>query len=155
MTKAEITCRAAATPEEIATHYRIRHQVFVTEQGLFAESDRDEHDADPAVWHTIGYVDGEPAGTVRFYRIPPVNPGEVLWKGDRLTVLPEFRRHGLGAPLVRFAVATGGQVGGDRMIATIQEANTIFFERLGWTRDGGVYNYVGAPHQNVWIELSR
>ena len=50
-------------------------------------------------------------------------PGERLWKGDRLAVLPQYRHVGLGGPFVRFAVATAGALGGDRMIAYVQVAN--------------------------------
>jgi putative N-acetyltransferase (TIGR04045 family) len=89
-------------------------------------------------------------GAVRLYPLDDV--GE--WKGDRLAVLPEFRKHGLGAPLVRFAVRTAGELGGRRMIAHIQPPNVRFFERLGWERVGEPMVYVGHPHQLMAIGLS-
>jgi len=103
-----LACRAVSTAEELAVHFRIRHQVFVIEQGLFRDAgtggwDRDIHDDDPATVHVVGLFDGTACGTVRLYPVPEV-PGR--WKGDRLAVLDGHRHHGLGAPLVRFAVAT-------------------------------------------------
>jgi putative N-acetyltransferase (TIGR04045 family) len=148
-------CRAVATPGELAAHFRIRHQVFVVEQGLFRGSDgsgwdRDVHDDDPATVHVIGTWDGEPCGTVRLYPVPEV-PGR--WKGDRLAVLDGHRHHGLGAPLVRFAVATAGARGGREMEAYIQPANVTFFEWLGWRPAGGLVTYAGIPHQRMLIGL--
>lgn len=153
MTDAKVTSRLALSPEEIGTHHLIRHQVFVEEQGVFDSSDKDEHDADSAVRHVLGFVDDVPGGTVRLYRVPSCEPGEDLWKGDRLAVLPEFRHTGLGGPLVRYAVNAAGEAGGDRMIAYIQPSNVVFFKRLGWHADGEPATYLGSPHQKMWIEL--
>jgi predicted GNAT family N-acyltransferase len=167
---AELTCRAAATVEERAAHFRIRHQVFVVEQGLFrgangseasrpgagargsgAGQDWDAHDDDPATVHVVGLADGVICGTVRLYPIAGA-PGQ--WKGDRLAVLDGHRHQGLGAPLVRFAVATAGQRGGREMEAYIQPANVRFFQWLGWRPVGGLVTYAGIPHQRMLIGLT-
>jgi len=153
MSVVTVTCRIAHTLDEVATHARIRSDVFVVEQGLFQGTDQDAFDRDPEVRHVLGYVDEAPAGTVRLYRVPADQPGEQLWKGDRLAVLPEYRHAGLGGPLVRFAVATAGEAGGDRMIANIQTSNVSFFRRLGWAPVGDPFEYVGEPHQQMWIDL--
>ncbi|HEX4656660.1 MAG TPA: GNAT family N-acetyltransferase, partial [Streptosporangiaceae bacterium] len=79
---------------------------------------------------------------------------EGWWKGDRLAVLPEHRRHGLGAPLVRFAVAEAGARGGREMEAYIQPANVALFEWLGWRRAGGIVLYAGTDHQRMVTALA-
>jgi len=153
-----LACRAAASPEELAAHFGIRHQVFVVEQGLFRTAgagngdgwDRDAHDDDPATVHVVGLWDGMACGTVRLYPVPDV-PGR--WKGDRLAVLDGHRRHGLGAPLVRFAVATAAARGGREMEAYVQRANVTFFQWLGWRPVGGLVSYAGIPHQRMLIDL--
>lgn len=149
--RAALACVRASGPEEVALHLAIRAQVFVTEQRIFARSDLDEHDDDPATQHVIGYVGDVPAGTVRLYPLP--GRGEALWKGDRLAVLAAHRRSGLGAPLVRHAVAAAGALGGSRMIAMVQLPSVAFFGRLGWTCEGGPLSYVGIPHQQMSIAL--
>jgi putative N-acetyltransferase (TIGR04045 family) len=149
-----LACHAVSTAEELAAHFRIRHQVFVVEQGLFRGAggwDRDVHDDDPATVHVIGLFDGTACGTVRLYPVPEL-PGR--WKGDRLAVLDSHRRHGLGAPLVRFAVATAGARGGQEMEAYIQPANVTFFEWLGWRPVGGLVSYAGIPHQRMLITFA-
>jgi putative N-acetyltransferase (TIGR04045 family) len=148
----DVECRIVAGAGELAAHHDIRDAVFVDEQGIFAGSDRDVHDAAASTIHVLGLVDGLPAGTVRMF---PLNPDDSRgdWQGDRLAVLPEFRAGSLGAPLVRFAVATAGRLGGRRMIAHIQPGNREFFLRLGWRQVGGPELYVGIPHLLMDIEL--
>ncbi|MDQ1393516.1 MAG: hypothetical protein QOF30_2493 [Acidimicrobiaceae bacterium] len=147
-----VECVPATDAAQLDFHHRIRHQIFVEEQGLFHPSDLDHHDGEPGVIRVLGLCDSVPAGTVRLF---PLDPDGGVWQGDRLAVLPEFRALGLGKPLVRFAVATAGSLGGGEMVAHIQLANVSFFERLGWSRKGDVEEYVGIPHQPMSIGLSR
>ena len=161
-----LLCRVSRDAAERDHHLVIRHRVFVTEQQIFAEHDRDVHDDDRRTRHILGLVDGAPAGAVRIFPLdgPPDGPdgpdgerlwkGEQLWKGDRLAVLPEFRRTGIGPALVRHAVRTAGEAGGTRMLAWIQLPNTTLFARLGWTAIGEPAPYLGQPHQQVAIALS-
>jgi putative N-acetyltransferase (TIGR04045 family) len=148
-----VTCRLVEDPDELAAHHAIRRAVFVAEQGVFAGSDVDARDADPATVHVLGLVGGLPAGAVRLF---PLDAADLTqgWQGDRLAVLPEFRTVGLGGPLVRFAVATAGALGGSVMIAHVQPANQTFFRRLGWMRDGEPEIYVGRPHLLMRIKLT-
>ena len=68
--------------------------------------------------------------------------------------MPAHRRHRGGAPLVRFAVLTASEHGGQLMVAHIQVANVGFFERLGWRCDGPRERYVGVEHQPMAIDLT-
>ncbi|GEL27156.1 acetyltransferase [Pseudonocardia sulfidoxydans NBRC 16205] len=145
-------CRAALTAADRDEVFAIRRTVFVAEQSLFEGSDLDDRDDDPTTIHVVGTVGGITAGTVRLYPLRPGHP-EGDWQGDRLAVLPGFRSSGLGAPLVRFAVATAGELGGARMIAHVQMPNEMFFRRLGWARVGAPEIYVGQPHLLMEIDL--
>jgi putative N-acetyltransferase (TIGR04045 family) len=145
--EAAITCRLAASSEERALHWRVRDEVFVREQALFAGSDRDEHDDDPATLFALGLCGPVLGGAVRLYPLDDTG----LWKGDRLAVLPPFRKLALGAALVRFAVRTAGKRGGTVMVAYVQVQNVGFFEHLGWRRVDEPFDYVGRPHQKMVI----
>ncbi|MGH9125302.1 MAG: MSMEG_0567/Sll0786 family nitrogen starvation N-acetyltransferase [Acidimicrobiales bacterium] len=147
-----VECLAATTPQLVAAHHKIRHQIFVEEQGLFHPSDVDEHDGRPDVIRVLALCESEPAGAVRLF---PLDAGGRRWQGDRLAVLPAFRTQGVGKPLVRFAVATAGALGGADMVAHIQLVNVAFFEQLGWQASGEVETYVGVAHQPMCIGLSR
>ena len=153
MPRPQILCRPVAGPGEAAMHHRIRHEVFVLEQEVFAASDLDAHDASDATikvlaWTAAPITGWEPGGAVRLY---PLEPG--VWQGDRLAVLGPFRAWNLGGSLVRFAVDTAAALGGVEMVAHVQRANVRFFERLGWRRRGEEELYVGLPHQLMSIDL--
>ena len=149
-----LLCRPVQGADERAAHHRIRREVFVAEQGLFAGSDRDARDDDPATMHVLGWVDGEPAGTVRLYPLDDALDEPGLWKGDRLAVRSGARSAGLGAPLVRFAVETAGACGGTRMVAQVQAPHVGFFRGLGWTPVGAVHDLLGVPHRTMTIPLA-
>jgi putative N-acetyltransferase (TIGR04045 family) len=142
-----LACDAA----ELEEHFAVRRHVFVEIQALFARDDRDERDAAPDTLHALGLCDGHVAGAVRLY---PLDANR-LWKGDRLAVLPADRFQRLGAMLVRFAVATAGELGGQRMVAHVQLPNVRFFEHLGWHRDGDPGPFHGLVHQPMGIALTR
>ena len=147
-----VSCRAARTGDELEVHRAIRHQVFVVEQHVFTGSDADERDGHPGTIAVLGFVGDVPAGAVRLY---PIDGEAGRWQGDRLAVLAPYRAHRLGGPLVRFAVESAARLGGVEMVAHVQVANVVFFERLGWERRGDVEVYVGLPHQLMAIDLRR
>lgn len=160
-----LACEAVATEAERCAHFRIRHQVFVIEQGMFGGSyggvggaggdDTDVHDDDPATIHVIGRAAETICGTVRLYPLGPEAGADGRWKGDRLAVLDSYRHLGLGAPLVRFAVSAAARLGGREMEAFIQPANVAFFRWLGWERTGDLVDYAGLPHQRMLIDLTN
>jgi putative N-acetyltransferase (TIGR04045 family) len=145
-----VVCRQVASAAELADHFAIRRQIFVAEQAIFAESDLDLHDRDASAVALIGYCDGVAAGTVRLFAL---EPADGIWQGDRLAVLAPYRTRGLGAPLVRCAVATAAVLGGRLMSAHIQLANVRFFLRLGWETCGECEIYAGLVHQPMSIDL--
>ena len=139
--------RVALSDEDVADHHRVRHEVFVREQGIFTGDDRDGWD-DGAV-KVVARAGARVLGAVRLYPLDEAG----LWKGDRLAVLRDARRLHVGAPLVRFAVETAGERGGTRMVAKIQARNVAFFRHLGWTSVGDPRDYRGASHQDMTIPL--
>ncbi len=147
-----LRCALVAGPDDAAVHHRIRHEVFVTEQAVFADDDLDDLDGHPGTLKALGFCDGVAAGTVRLF---PTSVDGTEWQGDRLAVLAAYRQRHLGGPLVDFAVRTAAQRGGHRMTAHIQLPNVRFFESLGWAPAGAVETYVGLPHQPMTIDVRR
>jgi putative N-acetyltransferase (TIGR04045 family) len=143
-----VQVRVARSREDLDAHHAVREAVFVREQGIFAEHDRDAWD-DTAT-KVVAAIADRIVGAVRLYPLDEAG----LWKGDRLAVLSDARTLGVGAPLVRFAVTTAGEAGGTRMIALIQKPNVTFFRRLGWGRQGNASDYRGTTHQPMSIRLA-
>ncbi|MBB3326808.1 MSMEG_0567/sll0787 family protein [Microlunatus antarcticus] len=126
---------------------RLRHETFVTEQGLFAGSDHDEVDDDSRALTLVAQdTDGTVVGTVR---LAPATNGRDLgwWVGSRLAVTRASRGHtaGVGAALVRAACAHAERLGVLRFDAHVQRANAPLFRRLGWDRLADEDAY-GHPH---------
>jgi putative N-acetyltransferase (TIGR04045 family) len=125
---------------------RLRHDVFVQEQGLFAGHDRDHRDDDP---RAAVLVARDRAGTViGGVRLGPVDNGPDIgwWVGARLAVAPAARTAGgVGAALIRAACAHAERQGVLRFEATVQSRNEPLFRRLGWHRVRPV-TVAGTPH---------
>ncbi len=143
----EITCQVARTEDELNTCYRIRHQVFVEELGIFPDSDRDKEDAQAI--HLLARGGGEIQGTVRVNR-----KDDGQWWGSRLAVTPKFR--GLaGKYLVHQAEDIVRERGGKLIRAYIQEKRVDFFKQLGWKEIGELIQYLGLPHQLMEADLNK
>ncbi|SHH55302.1 putative N-acetyltransferase, MSMEG_0567 N-terminal domain family [Jatrophihabitans endophyticus] len=139
------TVEVADDAAGLAAYHRLRHDVFVAEQGLFAGSDRDDVDDDPRTVVLVARTSsGDVLGGVRIG--PVVEPDVGWWHGGRLAVRPDARRTaGLGGALVRAACAHAERLGALRFEATVQAANVALFLRLGWRPVGDVA-VAGHPH---------
>jgi len=145
----ELSIGLATTPYELEAYYRIRKQIFVSEQGIYTESDRDLHDRESLP--IVANVNGEVVGTVRCYRMR-----EGLWYGGRLAVLPEHRNYRIAAGLVRTAVKMMQQRSDvNRFLATVQVQNVRFFQKLGWKTLGHTIVLNGVHHRLMEYVLDR
>lgn len=140
----------AESEEDIEEYYRVRHEVFVREQGVFPDSDRDEHDREGIA--IVARVNGCVAGVVRCYH----QRGGV-WFGGRLAVRPEYRTSvNIGALLVHKAVDNmSRRKDVRRFLATIQIQNVRFFKRLGWVTLGKPFGMNGRKHQTMEKKLEK
>lgn len=144
-----------AERSDLDAYRRLRHDVFVREQGLFDRTDLDDTDDDPRTQVLVARTgDGTVLGGVRLH---PVIRGRDLgwWRGGRLAVL-EDRRSGLGvgAALVRAACAAAESAGALRFDAQIQQRHADLFRRLGWTI-GEPVGLHGRPHVSVEWPIVR
>jgi radical SAM protein (TIGR04043 family)/putative N-acetyltransferase (TIGR04045 family) len=148
-TSAELICLPARTQAEEQAAFTIRRKVFVKEQRLFPASDIDDND--PRSIHLVAVRDDEVVGTVRVY---PVQDSPGHWIGGRLAVIRRERASGAGELLVQEAMRTVKRLDCARFTATIQERNVIWFEKLGWRREGGLFDLLGKPHQIMQADLN-
>ncbi|OGL39467.1 MAG: hypothetical protein A2149_01280 [Candidatus Schekmanbacteria bacterium RBG_16_38_11] len=137
----------AKSREEILECYKIRYEIFVCEQKLFSESDKDKNDKDSV--HILAKRNGEAVGTVRIFM-----KKNNIWFGGRLAVLKKARRGDASKLLVKKAVEIAKIKKAKRFLAWIQVANVNFFLRLGWKKIGNKKDYLGKPHQLMETNLS-
>ncbi len=136
---------SVALTDDLETCWALRHEVFVEEQGVPLELERDEHDA--TALHFLATWDGRPVGTER-----------VLLKGDtgkigRVCVLRAMRGKGIGAALIRAAVE---ELRGRRLRRAVlgSQVHAIpFYEALGFVAEGPVYDDAGIPHRDMALAL--
>lgn len=144
--------RAAAHPWELSGIAELRRQVFVDEQGIFKDHDRDAIDASAlplAAISTIASEADQVVGTVRIHEEAPR-----LWRGSRLAVAQTHRRMGrLGAELIRLAVCTAHGRGCDRFLAQVQIQNVALFKRLHWSPLREI-EFHGMPHMEMEADLT-
>ena len=131
MSKSQYRFELATSPAEVAAYYDLRRRIFCEEQGLFEQSDRDAHDEQAYPIVALYQAPGKPpqvVGVVRIYEIAPR-----IWYGGRLGTHPDFRRGWrIGKGLINKAVTTANTWGCDQFLATVQEQNVRFFQRLHW-----------------------
>ena len=148
------TIAVAEDAHDLAAYRALRRDVFVTEQGLFTDTDRDDVDDDPRAVVLIARTpDGAVLGGVRL--APATAPDLGWWIGARLVVRPDARRMlGVGAALVRAACAHAERVGALRFEACVQTVNEPLFRRLGWTLLGDTI-VAGRPHVRMRWPIGR
>lgn len=130
-----------ALTDDIATCQRLRRMVFIEEQGV---SEADEVDGlDDAALHLLARLDGEPVGSARL-----LEKAETLKIGRVCVIVPQ-RGTGLGAALIRKAMDVGRENGFKRALLGSQTHAIPFYERLGFSVFGPVYDDAGIPHQDM------
>jgi predicted GNAT family N-acyltransferase len=147
--------RLAAEPAETEDALTVRYDVFVTEQGVPAELERDVRDE--LAEHFVAYADAHPVGAGRLVVEAPgfegIDPGlgPVAHLG-RLAVRPEARGSGLGVAMVR-AIEARAVERGLRVLALSSQTYAIpFYERLGYAAEGPEFDDAGIAHR--WMSRS-
>ena len=144
--------RPIADEAERAEAYEIRRVVFVEEQAVPVELELDERDA--TADHLLARDHGRAVGTARLVIEEPgfegADPsyGPVAHLG-RIAVLAEARHSGLGAGLVRGLEERAAARGLRIAYLGAQVHAVAFYERLGYTAHGDVFDDAGIDHRHM------
>jgi ElaA protein len=131
---------------ERAPCFEIRRRVFIEEQGVATSEELDGQD--DACFHWLAFLGAEPVGTAR------LRASSEGWKAERVAVLPAARRHGVGEALMRALEAEAWRRGAAEVVLHAQTAVIPFYERLGYTAEGPVFDEAGIPHRLMRIPRS-
>lgn len=139
MTRIEVT-------RDITTCRALRRSVFIEEQGV---SEADEVDGlDDVAIHLLARDGDTPLGTARL-----LLKGEV-GKIGRVCVLPPARGTGLGAALIRAALAELARQPGVRFAHLGSQSHaTGFYEKLGFVVEGDEFLDAGISHRKMVRDL--
>ena len=133
------------TTRDIATCRHLRRVVFIEEQGV-PEADEID-DKDDTALHLLATEDGIPVGSARL--LLQGTTGKI----GRVCVLKSHRGTGLGAALIRAALAELRAQGMTTAKLGSQTHAIGFYERLGFTPTGPEYMDAGIPHRDMTLAL--
>lgn len=141
---------------DLEAAYAVRAEVFVVEQHVPVELERDE--LDEVAVHVVAVRDGEVVGTGRLvvedagFEGVDSELGAVGHLG-RLAVRAGQRGQGLGIGLVRALEAAAAEAGVEVVYLAAQQHAVGFYDRLGYTAYGEVFDDAGIPHRHMWRRL--
>lgn len=137
------------TDEQRDAVFALRHDVFVGEQEIWSEPDRDGKD--PACMHVLALMQGQVVGTCRL--LPVEIDGRGAIKVGRLAVARAYRRRGIGRAMVRRVnvyLAEQGVEGVMHAQAHLED----WYASFGWQREGGVFMEAGIEHVKMRYPLA-
>jgi predicted GNAT family N-acyltransferase len=131
---------------DIAACRALRRVVFIEEQGV---SEADEiDDLDDVAIHLIARQEGAAVGTARILL------SEGYGKIGRVCVLAEARGRGIGALLIKSAVARLQSIEGIIEAKLGAQTHALgFYEALGFEAYGPIYDDAGIAHRDMVIRF--
>lgn len=131
-----------AEPQDMDAVFALRHEVFVIEQKVAADLERDDLDA--VSDHAVVLLDGEVVGTGRL--LPDGTIG-------RMAVTARRRGEGIGAAVLACLEERARERGLPGVELHAQRHATGFYERAGYVAFGEVYLEAGIEHLSMRKEL--
>lgn len=132
---------------EISVIKQIRTEVFQKEQGVAAELEFDGLDNDAT--QLLAYMNGKAVGTARVREIDR-NTAKI----ERLAVLPEARKQGVGKELMRAALEIIAEQNKSTVLVHAQVYIADLYKQLGFETVGEEFSEAGIPHVKMSKQLS-
>lgn len=142
--KSMVKIRRIFSQPDLIQALAIRIRVFVQEQRVPAQIELDRDDQRAA--HLLATIGGKAVGTARV----------VMKHGDakigRMAVLKSYRRKGIGAALLKRAIALTKRSRTRRVYLNAQLSVIGFYQRTGFRAIGRVFTEAGIPHRKMFLE---
>jgi predicted GNAT family N-acyltransferase len=135
--------RITADDPRFAQAAALRHEVLRAPLGI--DDPGDWHDADPGVVHAVVVDDGVVLGYGRLV----TGSGETRIR--HMAVRESARGTGVGAAVMRELIAAAEERGASVVVLDARLPAVGFYERLGFTAEGPVFDSVetGVPHRRM------
>ena len=131
--------------DTIAAH-EVRAAVFQNEQGISAKDDYDGLDATAEQF--LALISGKPVGTARYRLL-----GDGVAKVERVAVLSEQRGNKVGHAIMEAIEYTAWRQHLGVLVLDAQQEVEHFYLRMGYQRDGDVFEEVGIPHVKMSLDV--
>ena len=134
---------------DLSDAFKVRHIVFVDEQGFAAEIEVD--DRDPIAHHIVIYnKDNAPIATARTF---PEDAGSTNYIIGRVAVLREMRSTGIGLLVMCETEKLAKGLGAKKITLGAQVHAMKFYEKCGYTEHGRRYLEEHCEHAHMCKEL--
>lgn len=117
----------------------LRHEVFVGEQDVPEDVERDSYDA--TATHLVAILDGDVVGVLRIVFL------DEHAKFGRVAVRGSARGKGIASAMMRVAMTLAREKGEARHYLTSQLDKVPLYEKLGFVAYGDVFIEGGLPHR--------
>lgn len=136
---------------ELVQALAIREVVFIEEQSVPEDMERDEDDAQ--AYHLLAVDKGHAIGTGRLVPLKSAPEGETgAWgRVGRMAVLGAYRRSGVGSRLLTMLEAEARKRSMNGIMLHAQLSAMEFYKRHGYEPHGAVFQEAGMPH----LEMKR
>jgi predicted GNAT family N-acyltransferase len=133
---------AIESPADMQRAWAIRRRVFIEEQNVPEEIEMDADDAH--AFHALALLDGVAIGCGRM-----LDHGATEIKVGRMAVLPEFRKTGVGALILRFLIERARTRGFRKAVLHAQLSAEGFYLKEGFSPLGEVFDEAGIAHRKM------
>ena len=138
-----VIIRAANTTQDLEACFRIRDEVFVVEQKVPVDLERDEHDS--GALHFIALADGQSVGTARVV----LRDNGTSAKIGRVAVRRSNRGFGIGKMLIAAIEETPDLKHVRNFLLDAQAHALQFYADLGYEAYGEEFIDGGIPHRHM------
>jgi predicted GNAT family N-acyltransferase len=142
----EIRITPAKGPGDLAAALAIREVVFIEEQAVPQDIERD--DQDETAFHVLAMQGGHAIGTGRLVatQSPPEGEKGKWGRIGRMAVLASHRKGGVGRQILGSLEAHAREVGLAGIVLHAQVMAKGFYEKEGYEPYGAVFDEAGMPH---------
>lgn len=138
--------QTVTTDKQLNEAYNIRAIVFINEQNVPPNLERDEYDE--TATHIIGYKDNKPIATGRIRFIDDYG------KLERIAVLKEHRGKSYGTQMIAYMEDIIRKKGYNNSLLNAQTHATHFYEKLGYRVISDEFMDAGIPHVTMVKKLT-
>ena len=138
--------KIATTKSEINKAFAIRRKVFIEEQNVPEQRERDEYDKEAK--HVIVIADGKVIGTTRLRFIEEGN-----MKIERMAVIKEFRSQGFGEQILKFIENYAKTHNVKELILHSQWQARKFYAKFGFKERGKIFMDAGIEHIEMFKRI--
>jgi len=141
--------KLATTKKELQGALEVRNRVFVEEQRISQDEERDGHDNEAL--HVVVMSRGKVIGTARIRFFFPDRQVKI----ERMAILISFRRRGIGSGMLSFLNKQVVNKQVDEVVLHAQHSVTAFYKSCGFKETGLPFIEAGIKHTKMTKQIIK